>query len=266
MTKRLFTFGCSFTQWNWPTWADIVGQNYEHYENWGLAGIGNRAIAERINECDLKNNFDKDTVVLIQWTDYHRFDHHMKDFETHASWRFGGNIFDKDIETPFVLDTWREASYIYNTLNYINLVYHLLKTKGCQFYMFPRIDMKKDLDRFSDLSFQRTVFDYPEWIYDPIQDFADSLGYTGKPMHIRDTGKFFKIYSNELITDLHPLPKHYAQWVEKTLVDNLGISVDWDRVNHFETVISKVNHYDQLNNDYENDMGWRIKGNYIKGF
>lgn len=32
---RLFTFGCSFTKFFWPTWADILGQEFDYYENWG---------------------------------------------------------------------------------------------------------------------------------------------------------------------------------------------------------------------------------------
>ena len=55
--RRLFTFGCSYTSWNWPTWADLLGLEVEHFENWGHAGIGNRAIAERVAECHIKNKF-----------------------------------------------------------------------------------------------------------------------------------------------------------------------------------------------------------------
>ena len=35
---RLFTFGCSFTQYWWPTWADILGYQHDFYENWGRCG------------------------------------------------------------------------------------------------------------------------------------------------------------------------------------------------------------------------------------
>ena len=27
--KRLFTFGCSYTIWAWPTWADYIGVNFD---------------------------------------------------------------------------------------------------------------------------------------------------------------------------------------------------------------------------------------------
>ena len=50
--KRLFTFGCSFTQYNWPTWADILGRSL-HQEGWefhniGRAGTGNMQIMKTI--------------------------------------------------------------------------------------------------------------------------------------------------------------------------------------------------------------------------
>lgn len=53
---RLYTFGCSYTSWNWPTWADIMSLEANYYENWGHAGLGNRAIAERVAECNIKIN------------------------------------------------------------------------------------------------------------------------------------------------------------------------------------------------------------------
>ena len=31
MSKRLFTFGCSFTSWKWPTWNDYIGLNFDEY-------------------------------------------------------------------------------------------------------------------------------------------------------------------------------------------------------------------------------------------
>ena len=34
--KRIFTFGCSFTSFRWPTWADIL---INHFENNGLIGV-----------------------------------------------------------------------------------------------------------------------------------------------------------------------------------------------------------------------------------
>jgi len=37
--KRLFTFGCSFTHFDWPTWANLLGldNEYDLCENWGFS-------------------------------------------------------------------------------------------------------------------------------------------------------------------------------------------------------------------------------------
>ena len=46
--KRLFTFGCSVTEFIWPTWADILGREFDYYENWGRVGAGNLYIFNSI--------------------------------------------------------------------------------------------------------------------------------------------------------------------------------------------------------------------------
>jgi len=36
--RRLFAFGCSFTQYKWPTWADILGKSFDLSYNLGKSG------------------------------------------------------------------------------------------------------------------------------------------------------------------------------------------------------------------------------------
>jgi hypothetical protein len=70
----LFTFGCSFTEYIWPTWADILGREFEYYENWGKAGGGNQYIFNSLIECHLRNQLTKDDTVIIRWTSPDRED------------------------------------------------------------------------------------------------------------------------------------------------------------------------------------------------
>ena len=41
--KRVFAFGCSFTCYRWPTWADLIGKQCEgaEFRNYGKSGAGN---------------------------------------------------------------------------------------------------------------------------------------------------------------------------------------------------------------------------------
>ncbi len=72
---RLFTFGCSFTQYAWPTWADIVAYDRKiEYYNYAIAGMGNVGIFHRIMEADLKHNFQDDDEIYILWSSWSRED------------------------------------------------------------------------------------------------------------------------------------------------------------------------------------------------
>ena len=41
--KRLFTFGCSFTDYRWATWANILAYELDcEFHNFGKSGAGNQ--------------------------------------------------------------------------------------------------------------------------------------------------------------------------------------------------------------------------------
>jgi len=71
---RLFTFGCSLTKYHYPTWADILGKQWQHYENWGTQGAGNQFIFNSVIECDQRNQFTETDTVLILWSALSRYD------------------------------------------------------------------------------------------------------------------------------------------------------------------------------------------------
>jgi len=85
---RIFTFGCSWTRHWWPTWADIIRYSVDvPVYNWGYGGIGNVGIFHRMLECDLKNNFTQDDLILVNWTSWTRNDNFID------SWCGDGNVF-----------------------------------------------------------------------------------------------------------------------------------------------------------------------------
>ena len=74
---RLFTFGCSFTNYYWPTWADILGKQFSKHENWGLAGGGNHYIFNSIVEANKRNQFTKDDTIIVMWSGISREDKYI---------------------------------------------------------------------------------------------------------------------------------------------------------------------------------------------
>lgn len=87
--KRIFTFGCSSTQHYWPTWADIIRYSVDiPVENWAISGIGNVGIFHRMLECDLKHSFNKEDLIIVQWSSWTREDRYFD------KWRVAGTIFN----------------------------------------------------------------------------------------------------------------------------------------------------------------------------
>lgn len=61
--NRLFTFGCSFTNYMWPTWADILAIEFDSYRNWGRIGAGNHFIFYSLLECINRNEITADDAM-----------------------------------------------------------------------------------------------------------------------------------------------------------------------------------------------------------
>lgn len=67
--NRLFTFGCSFTDYYWITWADIVAA-YLDIESYNFARMGSNthAIAFSILQADRKYKFTDKDCIIVEWT------------------------------------------------------------------------------------------------------------------------------------------------------------------------------------------------------
>lgn len=90
MFKRFFAFGCSWTEFIWPTWADIVSWDLEiPYENWGMSGGCNQSIQIRLVECDFRNTFTPEDLIVINWTGFNRESRFKK-----TDWNTGGSVFN----------------------------------------------------------------------------------------------------------------------------------------------------------------------------
>lgn len=112
MYNRLFTFGCSYTQFMWPTWANIIAHDLQiPFYNWGLSGTGNVAIASRMLECDLKHKFTSNDLIIVNWSSWHRID--LVNPNSPKKWLAGGNVFNNPMFPPkFIKKYWNQNNDI----------------------------------------------------------------------------------------------------------------------------------------------------------
>jgi hypothetical protein len=136
--KRLFTFGCSFTQyWRWPTWADALGQQYDFYENWGMCGAGNSLIFYSLIECHQRNTITKDDDVFIMWTNTSREDRYIRD-----RWQAAGNVYwtaGNALPAEYILNFTCERGYLIRDLATVTAARHILDHIGCRYTFFSMV-------------------------------------------------------------------------------------------------------------------------------
>lgn len=245
MTKRLFTFGCSYTRYQYPTWADFLGLEFEKFENWGLPGIGCRAIFERIIECHARHNITKDDIVIVQWSTHLRHD-----FYTPApigdrkilNWKTWGSVFSEKNQSLYDkkwLDTFFfEPAYIMHSLNFIYSSQMMLESTGCQWYMtsighWPFLSC--DLDDITG-STEKKIHPIT------IEKTFPELGFYLKPIWEDRKSKWITpiaLAANEVPNDWwwfkgakdkepwreqHPSPKQYVYWLNKYLRPKINLA------------------------------------------
>ena len=283
--RRLFTFGCSYTKYYWPTWAEYLALDFDYFENWGKPGLGNQAIIERIAECDARNKFTADDVVIVQWSSHLRHDwYHIHDlpenrprgWKTHGSIfsMYNKKIFDKDWVDMF----FYEPAYIMHTLNAIKLAQTYLKSNGVQWYM-TSVGEIRNLGR--DLSMpllygeivkgapaKKTDADeFPIWVEHPHYRFYEQSIWNDHADHwltplntfAFDHPEFIWWFSDEKGEkwyDSHPSSTAHALWVEEQLGDKLNLSADTiTEISNVVNSIESIRHDSKLYFEFCDKLG-----------
>ena len=205
---RLFTFGCSFTKYCWPTWADIIAHDLQcPYENWAVSAIGNIAIQHKLLECDLKKHFTKKDLILVAWTGWSREDRYYGD------WKPTGNV----LTSPHYKKSFRKN------------------------FWHPQNDIVKNMtaiivsNRCFDITYQSHIFDYKQFLNEKqlknnnLEKF-DYLYNSMPPKHLfsRDSNTKF----NGLLKDEHPdiiCHLNYAQQV----YNKIGMKLKPSTINYY---------------------------------
>ena len=134
MTTRLFTFGCSFTNYGWATWADIMGQEFTEHQNWGQCGAGNLFILCSLMEAIQKESISKDDTVAIMWSSITREDRWIN-----GEWITPGTVFNPG-STDMFSEEWLKKyadplGYLIRDLALVSAAVLSLEKIGCKYHM-----------------------------------------------------------------------------------------------------------------------------------
>ena len=98
--SRLFTFGCSFTNYRWSTWADCLAPEFDEFHNWAQSGAGQMYIFNSVMEADQRHHFGPGDTVIVCWSSMLRDDRYVA-----GRWHTLGNVVSCPIYNTDYLET-----------------------------------------------------------------------------------------------------------------------------------------------------------------
>lgn len=220
IVHRLFTFGCSFTQyWRWPTWADLLGRQYPLYENWGLCGAGNAYIFYSLVECHQRHRINSKDTVYVMWTNTSREDRYVND-----RWLEGGNIYwgDHPLGADYLRHYACERGFLIRDLALITAAQELLRSWQCDWRFFSMVPLGRT-------NLENDLGDNPMRATQPDQDvrdfYSETLACIGPS--VLDTIFQGQWFTGDGIADdfdprrrdFHPTPREHLRYIETAAPD-----------------------------------------------
>jgi hypothetical protein len=237
--KRFFAFGCSFTSYYWPSWADIIGQDIPIYENWAERGAGNHFIFNSVMEAHARHNFTKDDLVIVMWSTKEREDRYYINKWLHDTTKTQEKTYGKDWFKKFGTDV---KSFLIRDLAYIKSIQTFLDSCECDwenFTMHPITNIDHDKVKQAGINInalsEKEKFNYWVTIFDklcdghgidPLIEFKDIIEiYSDVFLKINKSleGRWSYEHTQSRLSpnnDLHPTPIEALKFLDTVWPDN----------------------------------------------
>ena len=206
--NRFFAFGCSFTNFAYPTYADILSLNFDHYQNWGRGGSGNHFIFNSIIEANQRHNFSTDDTIIVQWTNTGREDRY-----SHNGWIGDGNIYSQlTYNEDWVKKYITERGCLLRDLAFIQAVYLLLINAKCNFKFISMVPLSKHDEWIDHNNSEVKNNDIYQVYKEVLQVIRPSFYET-----VYNKQWLTEMYHNGKLRDSHPTPNEHLEYIRKVL-------------------------------------------------
>jgi hypothetical protein len=213
--KRIFVFGCSFTNFFWPTWANIVSKEIPQATlyNFGISGLGNLAISCKVSEAHVKFQFNENDLVMILWSTFLREDRWVN-----GRWFGAGNVYNTGFYDKTFTETYSDVcGYLIRDCSLINMTTTFLDTLPCQSFLMlsvPLDYLEKDYER-NDEIYEKVINLYKPLFAKMPKSLFEHVTLDGSwPItHTYEYPEFFGPHS-----DSHPGPEKYCSYIHENVM------------------------------------------------
>jgi len=255
MNKRFFSFGCSFTNWKWPTWNDYIGLNFDEYYSLGCGGADNKNILYRLLKADRKYKFTSDDTIMVMFTSFNRLSYVDKHYYINNI----GDLVQHNIKAhpigknynfqTAVYDSYIAIQSIKSILDSKNIKYKLLQSMKHNFY-YDDFEVSGDSDIVQNLDYCLNLFKYPimeNWCYENYDFMKEKV-----------------IWKDNHAQDGHPTMKHHLDFVKEFFPQYITDKTNQYYDKHLNIFTDKSQNiqgknYEILNNKYfkENNITYK---------
>jgi hypothetical protein len=228
--NRFFAFGCSYTSYTLPTWADIVAAEIPdaEYYNFGEGGSGNLLINNRVAQANLKYKFNENDLVIVMFSTITREDRYID-----GRWRPQGNVYNQPYyNKSFVKKYCDPFGYLIRDAALIEMTCTYLELLPCQSLFFSLADLSLTVGLLSESA--------------PVQaseslmlKFNQIFGDTMKFPHVISKDTYFELSlldkSHKPRLDGHPLTSDYLEFLI-----NSGFPITDTGIEYVDDVMDKI--------------------------
>jgi len=232
MQGNLYTFGCSFSNYVWPMWPNIMSQNYNVTKNYGHSGCGNFYIFYKATELLTSNKVKNTDTVIIQWTEPSRTDY----INVNNAWPGAGNLTAELLIKSKLDFLISDKTSLMKTLTYMVNTINLLESIGCKWYfmhMTPQsiVYSLENLQLFIDThlyaSYNTLIKKLLPYKYHFIDNISMIDFYNNKNMSLKKCFYLDKKNKKNYYYDDHPLPSYTLKYIKEVVsltIPNLNIT------------------------------------------
>lgn len=243
--KRIFAFGCSFTNYYWPTWADLIAHENPtaDYVNRAMPGAGNQFILTNLNQAIKFFNIGENDLVLIMWSTFYRHD----SYRNHR-WHTPGNIYSQDnIPHDVVLKHLDDVrGFAIKDLAIIDTTTRMLESQDfdsvTMWGVSPQLQNYYGLSQHPEVE---TNWKDVEVMYKDLDNtiLPDLLG-TGCNGNWAETFEFLNADGSSYI-DYHPKTENYYTYLKKIGINLSDSTATWAK--ECDEYTASIKQRDQLN-------------------
>lgn len=261
--KRVFTFGCSFTSYAWPTWADIMVEDFKNKglfgKNFGRCGAGNSYLFIKFMEAHRRYKFNNEDLIIFSWTSFQR-----EDRRSNGKWHTPGNIFTANVYTDDFKVTWadpthyalRDCATISNLKSFVNLI-------GAKVVTFSMSDLKQIDSNKKELLFQSVndVIDFYNLTLDlpPMMEYLNLTERNDVNSKKRPKTMWNENKPNEWLYEWHPTVEEHFRYLSENILPFLDLKLESKTEEFVNYWVSKIK--DLKEPICLNKTGWNLLKN-----